>query len=70
MKITYDADADAAYIRIVDAIHDGEVHETHRLSEDPEVNLDVDAAGRLLGFDVLSASRTLRPEVLEQAECL
>ncbi|MDT0328098.1 DUF2283 domain-containing protein [Nocardiopsis lambiniae] len=72
MKISYDAEVDAAYITVVDHIGDGEA-ETQRHSiptPDPEgeIVLDFDARGFLLGVEVLGASRVLRPELLATAE--
>lgn len=72
MNITYDPDADAAYISIVGAIAPGEAARQVSFVEAPGsesmVTLDFDANGYLLGIEILFASRTLRPEVLAQAE--
>lgn len=69
MKVTYDVEADAAYIYLVDEIGAGGVARTHMC--DPVdvggmVNMDFDAAGRLIGIEVMDASRLLSPEILAQ----
>lgn len=57
MKITYDRDADALYIRLLDA---SDVKVT-RLSED--VAFDLDPEGRVAGIEILHASGLFeRPE--------
>lgn len=69
MKVTYDRDADAAYI-YVGSEHEP-VHRTYPC--DPVtvggmINLDFDREGRLLGIEILDASRKLTPAVLKNAE--
>lgn len=69
MKVTYDAEADAAYIYLVDEIGAGGVARTYPC--DPSevggmVNLDFDAGGRLVGVEVMDASRLLPPTFLVQ----
>lgn len=71
MRVTYDASVDAAYIQLVDNIGAGGVENTYPC--DPRevggmINLDLDSAGRLVGIEVLDASKLLPPEVLEHAE--
>jgi len=71
MKISYDAAADAAYIRIVDVIDPGQVDKTYLC--DPHevggmVNIDLDGDGRILGVEVLTASALLAAEVLAKAD--
>jgi uncharacterized protein YuzE len=57
MKITYDRDADALYIRLLDA---SDVKVT-RLSED--VAFDLDPDGRIAGIEILDARALFeRPE--------
>jgi uncharacterized protein YuzE len=68
MKVKYDRDVDAAYIYLVDEIPAGGVART--ISVDPQtidgmVNLDLDDQGRILGLEVLDASKLLPPELLE-----
>jgi uncharacterized protein YuzE len=62
MRVTYDAEVDAAYIYLVDAPLPGSAVTT--LSLDPrevngEVNIDLDFEGRIIGIEVLDASRLL-----------
>jgi uncharacterized protein YuzE len=52
--ITYDAEADAVYI----AVARGKVERTE---ETGPFAYDVDAAGRVLGIEILSASKVLAP---------
>ncbi|PVE98019.1 MULTISPECIES: DUF2283 domain-containing protein [unclassified Microbacterium] len=71
MKITYDAEADAAYISIVERIGAGDAVQQVSFIDTPngesQLNLDFDAAGRLLGVEVLVASKALASEVLASA---
>lgn len=67
MKGTYDPAVDAAYLYRSDEIRDGEVAKTVPLDPhavDAEINLDFDRDRRLIGIEVLGASRHLRSEVL------
>jgi uncharacterized protein YuzE len=62
MRVSYDAEIDAAYIYLVDAPLPGSAVTT--LSLDPreingEVNIDLDLEGRIMGIEVLDASRLL-----------
>jgi uncharacterized protein YuzE len=58
MKMTYDRDADALYIRLRDTTEQVEVT---RLSQ--EVACDMDADGRVVGIEILNASVLFsRPE--------
>ncbi|KAB0681508.1 DUF2283 domain-containing protein [Aureimonas leprariae] len=54
MDITYDPEADAAYFRI----GEGKIVETE---ETGPFICDVDAEGRVIGIEILGASRTLAP---------
>ena len=53
MKTSYDAEADALYVRFVDA----PVIESEELR--PGLVLDFDQEGRIVGIEVLDASRQL-----------
>ena len=71
MKVTYDPTADAAYIQLADDIPAGSVDRTYLC--DPNdvggiVNLDLDASGRILGIEVLTASALLPAAVLRNDE--
>jgi uncharacterized protein YuzE len=61
MRITYDPQVDALYIRFVD--EPVEVI-THRLSEDVAVNYAPD--GRIVGIEILDASEYVFPSVQER----
>jgi uncharacterized protein YuzE len=70
MRIEYDAKVDAAYIYLVEEIGAGSVAMTYPcdpLQVNGEINLDFDAGGRLLGVEVLDASRFLPKSLLENA---
>jgi uncharacterized protein YuzE len=67
IKVTYDARADAAYIQLVDHIGIGGVAKTYAC--DPievagMINLDFDDEDRLVGIEVLDASKRLPIELL------
>jgi uncharacterized protein YuzE len=62
VRVTYDAEVDAAYIYLESAPQPGSAVTT--LSLDPrevngEVNIDLDFEGRIIGIEVLEASRLL-----------
>lgn len=70
MTITFDPEADAAYIPIGDGPGPGEaVRQIADISGPAggEIILDFDAEGRLLGIELLGATLLLRPEVLQAA---
>ena len=55
LKISYDSEVDAAYIRFVE----GQVQvTTHRLSEDIAINYGPD--GKIVGIEILSAKEYLK----------
>lgn len=62
MRIEYDKEADAAYIYIVESIEDGEALKTIELNEN--IILDFDKDGKLLGIEILDASKVLSKELL------
>tara|TARA_Y100000310_G_C20680827_1_gene815832 strand:- start:2063 stop:2272 length:210 start_codon:yes stop_codon:yes gene_type:complete len=62
MKIEYDKTVDAAYIYIKSPIKNGEVKESKKVK--PNVVLDYDKEGRLLGVEFLNASKTLNKKGL------
>ena len=57
MRMTYDKKADAAYIHVKASIAAGEVAKTIALDEN--INLDFDRNEKLLGIEILSASKVL-----------
>jgi uncharacterized protein YuzE len=71
MKIQYDKSADAAYIYL-DPAHE-QIRVARTVPCDPsetnaEINLDFDEDGRLLGIEVLDASRHLPKDLLDTAD--
>jgi uncharacterized protein YuzE len=70
MKITYDREANAAYIYLV-PIANGGVAQTYPcdpVEVNGMINLDFDREGRLLGIEVLDASHKLPKAVLDAAQ--
>lgn len=72
MKITYDKEADAAYVQLVDEILDGEastqLHSIDTPGQKGEIIIDFDAEGRILGLEILGAKDVLREETLALAQ--
>ena len=67
MRVTYDKSTDAAYIYLTDNIGAGGVAKTYccdPLEVNGQINLDFDHEGRLVGIEVLGASRRLPLSVL------
>ena len=64
MKITFDKDADAAYIYFKE-ISPGEVSKTISLNE--SVNIDLDSQGKTLGIEIINASMNLLASALKSA---
>lgn len=72
MHATHDPSADAAHIRLR-AIEDRGVASTYTCDAAEVggmIHLDFDAEGRLIGIEVLDASRKLPPELLAGARRL
>ena len=71
VRITYDPEADAAYVYLVDAIAPGGVARTEIAMIDLDmasIAVDFDSKGRMLGVEILGASRVLAEETLRRAE--
>lgn len=72
MNITYDREADAAYLQIATSIAPGEAVRQVRVDADDSVLgqfiLDFDSGGKLLGLEVLFASEALPTSLLDEAE--
>lgn len=71
MRITHDAEADAAYVYLVDAIGQGEVAYSRIAGitmNRAALTVDFDADGRILGIEVLGAGAVLREETISAAE--
>ena len=71
MDLTYDPEADAAYVALGGPIAPGgaaqQIHSIATPDGRGEVTLDFDTEGRLLGVEVLNASAVLEPGVLDGA---
>ena len=65
MKFEYDKDMDAAYIYLKYPIKDGEAKKTRELNEN--ITLDFDESDKLLGVEILNASKMLNKKVIEEA---
>lgn len=57
MKVTYDKDADAAYIYLKDKIEKGEIKSTIAMNEN--IVIDFDSNKKLIGIEILSASKVI-----------
>ncbi len=66
MKFEYDKEADAAYIYLVYPVKEGEAKNTVELKEN--IMLDFDSNGKLLGMEILNASKVLNRKVLLEAQ--
>lgn len=66
MKLEYDKDVDAAYIYIEYPIKEGEAKKTIELNEN--IILDFDAKGKLLGVEILNASKIMNKKVLLESQ--
>lgn len=63
MKFRYDPDADALYIRF----NEGSICETEEISQG--VLLDIDEEGKLVGLEILNASKKLgKPPLTVEVE--
>jgi len=70
LRVTYDAEANAAYIYFVQDIESGGVAKVVPFdpSDGVMVNLDLDADGRILGLEVLAARTLLSPKLLSEID--
>ncbi len=66
MKIEYDKEVDAAYLYLEYPIKDGDAKKTITVKED--INVDFDNKGKLLGVEVLNASKHLNKKVILEAQ--
>ena len=66
MKFEYDKEVDAAYIYIEDAIKDGEVKKTIELNDN--IILDFDSQDKLMGVEILDASKTMNKKAILEAQ--
>lgn len=71
VRITYDQDADAAYVYFEDRIADGSVEQTVPSGIDLDralIAFDFNVDGKLVGIEILGASRILTREALAVAD--
>ncbi len=68
MKLEYDKEADAAYIYLVYPINKGEVKKTIELNNN--IIVDFDSKGKLLGIEVLNASKVLNKKAFIESQAL
>lgn len=66
MKLEYDEDVDVAYIYFEHPIKAGESAKTIQLNDN--IILDFDKKGKLLGVEILCASKILNKRVLVEAK--
>ena len=66
MKFEYDKEVDTAYIYLKYPLKEGEVKNTIELNEN--IILDFDESKRLIGVEILDASKVLSKSSLEEAE--
>jgi uncharacterized protein YuzE len=65
MKLEYDKEADAAYVYFEYPIKDGQAKRTQEISGN--IIADFDENGKLLGVEILNASKVLSKKVLLEA---
>jgi len=66
MKIEYDKEVDAAYLYLEYPIKYGEAKKTITVKED--ISIDFNDKGKLLGVEVLNASKHLNKKVILEAQ--
>lgn len=70
MKLSYDGEADMAYLYITEDVADGEAAASVQVDEEElrgDLVLDLDADGRVLGIEIFNPRAQLRPDVLAGA---
>ncbi|VVB83812.1 Uncharacterised protein [uncultured archaeon] len=65
MKLTYDKEADAVYIYLKE-ISEGEVSQTISLNE--SINIDLSSERKVLGIEILNASKNLPLNTIKSAK--
>lgn len=66
MKFEYDKEVDAAYIYLKYPIKDGEAKRTIELND--SIIVDFDDKGKILGVEILGASKVMNKKVLVEAQ--
>ncbi|AQX81033.1 hypothetical protein BWO91_14585 [Plantibacter flavus] len=68
MKLSYDPEADAAYVQVAPHIEPGAVVRSEETSYlDCHIAVDYDSDDRVLGIEILSASTLFTPTALDVA---
>jgi uncharacterized protein YuzE len=70
LKVSYDSEVDAAYIFLKE-IKKGEATNTFTLDDESgeliyDINVDLDKDLKLLGFEILDASKRLPKEIMDE----
>ncbi len=65
MKLTYDKEADVAYINMQYPIKNGECKSTKEIDEN--IIIDFNAEGKMIGVEILNASKILDKKVVQEA---
>ena len=68
MKFEYDKEVDAAYIYIENTIKEGEVKKTIELNDN--IILDFDSKDKLIGVEILDASKTMNKKAILEAQAI
>ncbi|MBS3126902.1 DUF2283 domain-containing protein [Candidatus Woesearchaeota archaeon] len=68
MKLEYDKEVDAAYIYLEYPLKEREAKKTIQLNDN--IILDFDENNKLLGVEILDASKILKKEVLLEAQAV
>jgi len=68
MKFEYDENVDAAYIYLEHPLKEKQIKDTIELNED--IILDFDKEGKLIGVEILNASKVLNKKALLSAEAV
>jgi len=63
MRVELDKEADAAFVYFKENVAEGEVAKT--ISLDENLNVDLDKNGKILGIEVLNASKTISKPLKE-----
>lgn len=66
MKLEYDKEVDAAYIYLEYPLKQGMIKKTQNV--DDNIMVDFDAAGKMLGVEILNARKVLSKKALIQAQ--
>jgi uncharacterized protein YuzE len=66
MRIEYDKEVDAAYIYLEYPIKDGEAKKTIEINNN--IIIDFDEKGKMIGVEVLNASKVLNKKTLIEAQ--